>query len=104
MWKHDNKPISFTLIVNDFLVKYTQRKDALELLEILQQNYEAVTTNWMGTLYRGITLECDYIRFQVNLSMPGYITKTLHQFQHESLTSITMTAIPYIPPVYGKKV
>ena len=28
LWKHDNKPISFTLIVDDFGVKYIHKKDA----------------------------------------------------------------------------
>ena len=38
LWKHDNKPISFTLIVDDFGVKYTNKKDAQDLMKILGDN------------------------------------------------------------------
>ena len=38
LWKHSNKPISFTLIVDDFGVKYTRKKDAEELLTLLRAN------------------------------------------------------------------
>ena len=35
MWKHISRPIKFTLLVDDFGVKYTRRKDAEHLLGIL---------------------------------------------------------------------
>lgn len=61
LWKYDNKPIIFTLIINDFGVKYTLEKDADKVQHIIQKNYKAVTTYWMGTLYSGIPLKWDYI-------------------------------------------
>lgn len=81
LWKHSNKPIPFTLIVDDVGVKYTRKKDEEELLTLLRANYEAVTTDWTGTLYSGITLRWECMgKRRVNLSMPGYLPKDLHQF------------------------
>ena len=48
--KHDNNPISFTLIVNDFGVKYVNKKYAKDLMKNLSTHYEAVTTDWTGSL------------------------------------------------------
>ena len=105
LWKHSNKPISFTLIVDDFGVKYTRKQDAKELLTILRKNYEAVTTDWTGTLYSGITLRWEYTgKKKVHLSMPGYLPKALHQFQHEAPDNFTFAAHLYTPPIYGIKV
>ena len=55
LWKHDNKPISFTLIVDDFGVKYKNKKYAKDLMKILSTHSKAVTTDWTGSLYSGIT-------------------------------------------------
>jgi hypothetical protein len=40
-WKHAMKPICFTLVVDDFAVKYTREQDAKHLLiSALKENYE----------------------------------------------------------------
>ena len=104
MWAHDNKPLTFSLIVDDFGIKYTRQQDVKELLTLLRQHYEAVTTDWSGTLYGGITIKWDYILRKVHTSMPGYLQKALHQFQHEAPDSLTFSSHPYTPPTYGVKV
>ena len=38
-WNHAWRPISFTLVVDDFGVKYVRKKDAEHLLGILQRDY-----------------------------------------------------------------
>ena len=64
----------------------------------LKEHYEAVTMDWTSTLYSGITLKWDYILRKVNMYMPGYIPKALHQFQHEDPDTLTFTSHPYTPP------
>ena len=71
---------------------------------MLQQHYEAVTTDWSGTLYSGITIKWDYILRKVHTSMPGYLPKALYQFQHDATDSFTFSSHPYTPPTYGLKV
>ena len=81
LWKHDWRPIQFTLVVDDFGVKYIGEEHAHHLKESLEHDYK-VTTDWTGNHYIGITLDWDYNRCQVHLSMPGYVKKALKQFQH----------------------
>ena len=73
LWNHISRPLQFTLVVEDFGVKYTRRKDAEHLLRILETEFTAVSTDWEGALYCGITLEWNYKEIWLDISMPGYI-------------------------------
>jgi hypothetical protein len=73
---HKWQPISFTLVVDDFGVKYTNKDDVTHLLDVLQKEYK-VDTDWEGTKYLGLTLNWDFKNRRVHLSMPGYIKKAL---------------------------
>ncbi len=42
------------------------------LTNVLKQDYE-FDTNWEGTRYLGLTLNWDFKKRKVHLSMPGYI-------------------------------
>ena len=61
LWKHEWRPIQFTLVVDDFGVKYVGKEHALHLKSTLEDNY-GVTTEWDGKRYIGITLYWDYER------------------------------------------
>ena len=69
-WHHDWRPISFTLVVDDFGVKYTNKDDVKHLASVLRQDYE-IDIDWEGTRYLGLTIDWDYIHRKVHLSMPG---------------------------------
>ena len=81
LWTHNTRTISFTLIVDDFGVKYENRYDAEHLMKILEDNYESITQDWKGEIYAGIHIKWDYKNGKVHLSMPGYIKKALLVFQ-----------------------
>jgi endonuclease I len=70
LWRHDTRPITFTLVVDDFRIKYVGKEHADHLLQALKQYYE-VTEDWTGALYCGIKLEWNYDNKIVDLSMPG---------------------------------
>ena len=38
LWKHEWRPIQFTLVVDDFGVKYVEEKNALHLKQTLEEN------------------------------------------------------------------
>ena len=59
LWKHTSRPISFTLVVDDFGVKYTNQNDIDHLINSLKKDYE-LTEDWDGNLYCGIKLKWDY--------------------------------------------
>jgi hypothetical protein len=84
LWSHKWRPVQFTLVVDDFGVKYVDEEHTLHLKQTLEENYK-VTMEWDGRRYIGITLtlDWDYKRRQVHLSMPEYIKKALKQFKHE---------------------
>ncbi len=56
LWTHKTQPIMFTLVVNDFGVKYIRKEHAMHLISILKkilQNFE----DWTGSKYIGITFD-----------------------------------------------
>jgi hypothetical protein len=57
-WLHKTRPIAFSLIVDDFAVKYMDKNHANHLRDALLQSYE-LTTDWEGKLYSGMSLEWD---------------------------------------------
>ena len=56
LWQHEWRPITFTLVVDDFGVKYVGEKHAQQLSECLKEKYKLVE-DWTGDLYCGIKLE-----------------------------------------------
>jgi hypothetical protein len=54
LWKHDTRPIQFTLVVNDFGVKYIGEEHAQHLKNALKEHYK-LTCNRTGKWYIGIT-------------------------------------------------
>ena len=101
LWRHKWRPITFTLVVDDFGVKYKGKQHAKHLVESLEAAKYRVKTDWKGNKYIGITLDWDYTKRQVHLSMPGYKEKGLTQFQHETPTTRQDQPHPHTPPTYG---
>jgi hypothetical protein len=79
--RHVTHPIQFTLAVDDFGVHYVVKEHAEHLIDALETDY-AVSKDWTGGIYCGITLKWDYENKHVDLSMPGYIKDALHKYQH----------------------
>jgi hypothetical protein len=102
LWKHDTRPISFLLVVDDFGVKYVGREHAEHLMECIKQNYN-ISSDWKGSAHCGLTLEWDYKKRTVDLSMPGYIKAALHKYQHAAPACPEHAPHTWNPPVYGAK-
>ena len=73
----------------------------MDLKKVLELHYK-LTCDWMGMHYIGITLDWDYKKRQVHLSMPNYIKKALEQFQHIAGT-LQQSPYPSVPIQYGAK-
>jgi hypothetical protein len=58
LWLHKTRPISFSLVVDDFAVKYVGKQHADHLRNALLKTYE-LTTDWAATVYSGMTLKWD---------------------------------------------
>ena len=81
-WKHEWRLISFTLVVDNFGVKYVNKADVEHLMSVLTAHYE-IDTDWEGKRYVGLTLYWDYENGSVHLSMPEYIKKAMVRFGHK---------------------
>ncbi|KAL7484807.1 hypothetical protein ACHAW6_011919 [Cyclotella cf. meneghiniana] len=88
LWKHNWHPIWFTLVVDDFRVKYVGKEHALHLQSTIESYYPL---NW------------DYANKKVHLSMPGYVATALKLFQHTRPTAPQHSPFPTKPIIYGAK-
>eukprot|EP00804_Cyclotella_cryptica_P008878 CCRYP_013090-RA/>CCRYP_013090-RA protein AED:0.15 eAED:0.14 QI:0/0/0/1/1/1/3/0/882 len=78
-WKHDWRPISFTLCVDDFGVKYVGIKHTHHLLQTLNEHYET-SQDWKG-----------------------YCKKAGHRFHHPVPIKPQHQPYPHTPRTYGAK-
>jgi hypothetical protein len=79
LWLHKTRPISFTLVVDDFTVKYVGNQHAEHLWNALLRTYE-LTTDWTAMVYSGMTLKWDYKHRTCDISMLHHdITKVMEQ-------------------------
>jgi hypothetical protein len=69
LWHHKTRPIKFSLVVDDFGVKYVNKNDAQHLLDSIQANYP-VKADWTGSKeYIGIDLNWNYEKGEAKISM-----------------------------------
>jgi hypothetical protein len=88
--------------VDDFAVKYVGQENAHHLRNALLRNYE-ITTDWVGKVYSGMTLNWDYQKRTCDISMPGYVANFLNKFQHATPKQPQDTPSKYVTPLYGAK-
>ena len=68
LWRHETRDVTFTLVVDDFGVQYTNKADVEHLITSLRKLYE-LHIDWTGSMYLGISLDWDYKYRTVDLSM-----------------------------------
>ena len=101
-WKHDWRPICFSLVVDDFGVKYVGKQHAEHLMQALQEEY-TIKWEWEGKRYIGLTIDWDYEKKEVHISMPNYIKEALTRFHHTKPKRPQDQPHPHSPPNYGAK-
>jgi hypothetical protein len=102
LWTHDTRPISLSLVVDDFGVKYVGREHAEHLMDCIRKNYN-ISSDYNGVAYYGLTLDWDYKKHTVDLSMPGYIKAALHKYQHPATAHPEHAPHTWNPLIYGAK-
>ena len=58
LWRHHTSDLVFSLLADDFGIKYTRKSDADHLLKYLWEDYD-ITKDWTGEKYLGLTLKLD---------------------------------------------
>ena len=99
LFRHESNGTVFSLVVDDFGVKYTDKKGADHLIHTLQMLYP-ITVDWSGAKYLGFSIAFDRTLHTVTLTMPHYIDKVLQRFA-PSITHGANSPAVYIPPHYG---
>ena len=56
LWKHRTRPVSFTLVVDDFGIKYINKDDINHLFQAIKEKYP-LKIDWTGVKYVGIDLD-----------------------------------------------
>ena len=69
-------------MVDDFGVKYQGKEYTQHLINALEQDNK-VSEDWEGEKYIGLTIDWDYEKGEVHVSMSGYVSKALQQFKHK---------------------
>jgi hypothetical protein len=100
LWGHIFCPISFTLCVNNFGIKYVGREHVEHLSGIPKEHYKC-SQDWSGACYLGMTINWDYINKNVHVSMLDYVLEALICFHHAPPAKPQHHPYPHIKPVYG---
>jgi hypothetical protein len=79
LWTLSSGNITFSLVVNNYGIKYVGRNNSQHLLSALKELY-SVSTNRGGKIYCGVSINWDYANRHVDISMPGYVEAALHKF------------------------
>ena len=103
MWRHVWKPITFTLVVDDFVIKFEGDIHANHLVKTLKKHYD-VTTDWKGELFVGIKLKLDCEKRTLDTHIPIFVPKALHKYQHPKPTKPQHAPAKAAPIQYGSKI
>ena len=102
LFKHASNSVSFTLVVDDFGIKYTHDEDADHLMKALREMYIMTEDRAAKQKYVGITIEHDRVNHVIYLSMPGYVEKAIIRFGKPNKSGAN-SPIHYTPPAYGRE-
>lgn len=102
LWIHDWRPVQFTLVMDNFGIKYVGEENKNHLINALKENNE-IAIGEGGTKYIGLTLQWDYKQRCVHLSMLGYKQQAFTRFNHAPPTRIQNQPYPHVPPKYGAR-
>ena len=99
--RHATRPIQFSILVDDFGVKYVGKQHVERLFHCLKKNNAQVSEDWEGKLYCVITLEWNYNERWVDISIPGYIKLLRQRYEHLSLKKMQHSPYRAQPNIYG---
>ena len=102
LWKHKTRPILFSLVVDDFGIKYSNKEDVDHLLSVLKENYK-IKEDWKGERYIGLHMRWDYQGRKVHVAMPEYVQKALNEFQYEMKKRKQYSPFACATKKYGKE-
>jgi hypothetical protein len=94
LWRHKSRLLTFTLVVDNFGIKFVNKADVDHLIASIKKTY-TLTEDWTGGLYCGIMLKWDYVGRTADILMLGYIKMKLQEYKH--IMPKKLQACPYSP-------
>jgi hypothetical protein len=93
LFRHISNSITFTLVVDDFAVKYKSKEDVHHLMAAVRKAY-VLTEDWTGSRYLGmsISFKGTGASRHATLSMPGYVAAALKRFPTEMSRPVSSPA------------
>ena len=101
LWRHIIIHTTFTLAVDDFGIKHFNQDDLDHLINALKTHY-TISEDPTGSHYCGLQIYWNYDKQYVDISMPEYIFKALHKFQHPAPKKPQYALYAWTPPMYGQ--
>ena len=68
LFLHNTRNIAFTLVVDDFAIKYSDKKDVDHLLDCIREKCP-VKVDWEAKQYIGNNLEWNYKNLPINIEL-----------------------------------
>jgi len=103
LFRHVSNNVYFTLVVDDFAVKYTDRIAVEHLFATIREEYR-LEIDWSGSKYIGMTVHHDRAARTMTLSMPGYVPAALQRFGVTRSSLPTHGPASFVPIVYGQRI
>ena len=103
LWRHNTCHTTFILAAYDFGIKHFNQDDIDHLLNTLKTHY-TISEDPTGSHYCVLQIYWNYDKQYLDISMPGYVVKALHEFQHPYPKKPQYAPHAWIPPTYGQKV
>ena len=93
----------FTLVVDDFLIKYNDRASLEHLFAAIREEYK-FDVDESASKYIGMTIAYDKANRTITLSMPGYVSAALRRFNVIPGPKPTHSPAKFEPIIYGQKI
>ena len=103
LFRHEHRNIYFTLVVDDFLIKYTDKADVEHRCAALRDKWD-FEMDWSASTYLGMRIDYNRTAPYVALSMPGYVEAALRRFHVERASKPTHSPLVCEPIQYGAHV
>ena len=103
LFSHATNGVTFTLVVDDFLIKSGDRAAVEHLFAAIREEYR-LEVDWSASKYIGMTIEYNRKERWLQLSMSGYVEAALVRFGVERSGKPTHNATKFDPILYGQRI
>ena len=99
LFRHNTRPIDFTLVVDDFGIQYSRNEDLDHLTSCLTDMYE-VKIEKTGSRFLSFDIDYDMAQRTITMSCPGYLENLLSSVCPDG---VRPAASPYLyaKPIFG---